>query len=109
VLTEKGYGKKTSISEYKIQNRAGSGVLTYKVTERVGKVSVARIIEKKPHYDMLISTKNGIIIRVDANKIPTLGRATQGVRVIKLDESDSVSSIAFLNENDKQENGNEKE
>lgn len=106
VLTEKGYGKKTSISEYKIQNRAGSGVLTYKVTDRVGKVSVARIIEKKPNYDMLISTKNGIIIRVDANKIPTLGRATQGVRVIKLDESDSVSSLAFLNEDDKEENEN---
>lgn len=106
VLTEKGYGKKTSINEYKIQNRAGSGVLTYKVTDRVGKVSVARIIEKKPNYDMLISTKNGIIIRVDANKIPTLGRATQGVRVIKLDESDSVSSLAFLNEDDKEENEN---
>lgn len=109
VLTEKGYGKKTSVSEYKIQNRAGSGVLTYKITDRVGKVSVARIVDKKPNYDMLVSTKNGIIIRVDANKIPTLGRATQGVRVIKLDESDSVSSMAFLNENEKEENGNGKE
>jgi DNA gyrase subunit A len=109
VLTEKGYGKKTSINEYKTQNRAGSGVLTYKVTDRVGKVSVARIIDKKPDYDMLISTSNGIIIRVDANKIPTLGRATQGVRVIKLDESDSVSSIAFLGEDDKEENGDGKE
>jgi len=105
VLTEKGYGKKTSISEYKIQNRAGSGVLTYKITDRVGKVSVARIVDKKPNYDMLVSTNNGIIIRVDANKIPTLGRATQGVRIIKLDESDSVSSIAFLNEDDKEKNG----
>jgi DNA gyrase subunit A len=103
VLTEKGFGKKTSITEYKCQNRAGSGVLTYKVTDRVGKVSVARIIEKKPSYDMLISTKNGIILRVDANKIPTLGRATQGVRVIKLDTTDIVSSIAFLNEDDKEE------
>jgi DNA gyrase subunit A len=109
VLTEKGYGKKTSINEYKIQNRAGSGVLTYKVTERVGKVSVARIIDKKPDYDMLLSTSNGIIIRVDANKIPTLGRATQGVRIIKLEEGDSVSSVAFLNEEDKEENGNGKE
>jgi DNA gyrase subunit A len=109
VLTEKGYGKKTSINEYKIQNRAGSGVLTYKVTERVGRVSVARIIDKKPDYDMLLSTNNGIIIRVDANKIPTLGRATQGVRIIKLEEGDSVSSVAFLNEEDKEENGNGKE
>ncbi|KKT45502.1 MAG: gyrase subunit A protein [candidate division WWE3 bacterium GW2011_GWA2_44_16] len=98
VLTEKGYGKKSSINEYKVQNRAGSGVLTYKITERVGKVSVARIIDKNPNYDMLVSTQNGIIIRVDANKIPTLGRATQGVRIIKLEESDCVSSIAFLNE-----------
>ncbi|MFA5776421.1 MAG: DNA gyrase subunit A [Patescibacteria group bacterium] len=106
VLTEKGYGKKTSINEYKIQNRAGSGVLTYKITDRVGKVSMARIIDKNPHYDMLVSTKNGIIIRVDANKIPTLGRATQGVRIIKLDESDSVSSIAFLNEDEKEEGEN---
>jgi len=67
----------------------------------VGKVSVARIIEKNPDFDMLISTQNGIIIRVDANKIPTLGRATQGVRVIKLDDKDSVSSVAFLNDEDK--------
>lgn len=109
VLTEKGYGKKTSVGEYKIQNRAGSGVLTYKVTDKVGRVSVARIIDKNPNYDMLISTGNGIIIRVDANKIPTLGRATQGVRIIKLDEKDEVSSVAFLNEDEKEENGNGKE
>lgn len=101
VLTEKGYGKKTTMEEYKVQNRSGSGVLTYKVTDKVGKVSVARIIEKNPDFDMLISTQNGMIIRVDANKIPTLGRATQGVRVIKLDENDSVSSVAFLKDEDK--------
>lgn len=101
VLTEKGYGKKTSMDEYKIQNRSGSGVLTYKVTDKVGKVSVARIIEKNPDFDMLVSTQNGIIIRVDAKTIPTLGRATQGVRVIKLDDKDSVSSVAFLNDEDK--------
>ncbi len=104
VITEKGYGKKTSVDEYKVQNRSGSGVLTYKVTDRVGKVSVARIMEKNPKYDMLISTQNGIIIRVDAAKIPTLGRATQGVHIIKLDENDQVSSIAFLGEDDKTEN-----
>lgn len=101
VITEKGYGKKTSVDEYKIQNRSGSGVLTYKVTDKVGKVSVARIIEKNPNFDILISTQNGIIIRIDPNTIPTLGRATQGVRIIKLDEKDSVSSVAFLNDEDK--------
>lgn len=109
VLTEKGYGKKTSVDEYKVQNRSGSGVLTYKVTEKVGKVSVVRLIEKNPNYDMLVSTQNGIIIRVDANKIPTLGRATQGVRIIKLDDKDAVSSIAFLNDDDKEDGQSESE
>ncbi|MBU0650194.1 DNA gyrase subunit A [Patescibacteria group bacterium] len=105
VITEKGYGKKTALSEYKVQNRAGSGVLTYKVTGRVGAVSTARIIEKQPQFDMLVSTQNGIIIRIDANKIPTLGRATQGVRIIKLDENDQVSSIAFLDHEENETHG----
>ncbi len=105
VITEKGYGKKTSVDEYKVQNRSGSGVLTYKVTDKVGKVSVARIIEKDPNFDLLISTQNGMIIRVDANTIPTLSRATQGVRIIKLDENDIVSSVAFLNDGNKNGGG----
>lgn len=98
VLTEKGYGKKTPVAEYKVQNRAGSGVLTYKVTEKVGLVSLARLIEKIAGYDMLISTQSGVVIRISPKQIPTLGRATQGVRLMKLDPSDSVCSVAFLKE-----------
>lgn len=106
VITEKGFGKRTPINEYKVQNRAGSGILTYKVTEKTGKVSVARIINKNPHFDILISTQNGLVIRLEAKNIPALGRATQGARLIKVEQGDIVASVAFLQQNDNNENDN---
>lgn len=100
LVTERGYGKKTSLDEYKVQNRAGSGILTYKITEKTGKLVAAQAQEDSSNADVLIATASGKIIRLSNKQVPLIGRATQGVRLIKMDESDLVSSVAFLNEDD---------
>ncbi|MBP7928086.1 DNA gyrase subunit A [Patescibacteria group bacterium] len=96
VITQKGYGKKTSLKEYKTQNRAGSGILTYKVTSKTGLVVAARGIRNGESTDLLIATESGMFIRVDAKQVPVLGRATQGVRLIKLREDDKSTSVAVI-------------
>jgi DNA gyrase subunit A len=100
VVSDRGYGKKTATSEYKTQNRAGTGILTYKVGEKTGHLIAARALEKERKCDILIATKGGMVLRLDIKQIPLLGRATQGVRLIRLDAGDFVSSAAIL---DKQE------
>lgn len=93
-----GYGKKTNIDEYKLQNRGGSGILTYKVTDKTGELVAARGIEKSEKPDLLVATQSGKVLRLASTQIPTLGRATQGVRLIKLAAGDKVTSVAVLEE-----------
>ena len=96
VVTEKGYGKKTSLREYKQQKRGGSGILTYKVGAKTGKVISARVQNRKEAMDVLIAAASGTVIRLSTKQIPQLGRATMGVRLIKLSGSDKATSVAFL-------------
>ncbi len=96
VVTQGGYGKKTKLKEYKVQNRAGSGILTYKATGKTGKVVYAQVQPPKSKADALIATSSGKIIRMSAKEIPQLGRNTQGVRLIRLGTSDKVTSVTFL-------------
>src|SRR3989339_663320 len=98
VVSNRGYGKKTPIAEYKVQNRAGSGILTYKETPKTGKLIVARLLDPASEPDILIATASGQIIRLSANQVSKLGRATQGVRLIKLDDSDRVTSVGVFEE-----------
>ncbi len=102
VLSDLGYGKKTSTEEYKVQKRSGSGILTYKVKDKTGKLVSARALEKGKDIDVLIATTSGKVIRLSAGQIPTLGRATQGVRLIKLDGNDKVASIALMTEEEQE-------
>lgn len=102
VLSELGYGKKTATEEYKVQKRAGSGILTYKVKDKTGRLVTARAIERDKNLDVLIATTSGKIIRLSAKQIPTLGRATQGVRLIKLNERDKVASVAVIGEEEQE-------
>jgi len=97
-VSEYGYGKKTPTEEYKIQNRAGSGILTYKVTDKTGKLVSARSLSRKINSDILIATSYGMVLRLSSKQIPSLGRATQGVRLMKTDEKDKVISMAVLEE-----------
>jgi DNA gyrase subunit A len=95
VVTANGYGKKTKLSEYKVQKRGGSGIKTVKVTTKTGALMVARMVTSE-NIELLAVSKDSQVIRTEISSIPTLGRDTQGVRVMKLREGDSVASFNLL-------------
>ncbi|HAI62817.1 MAG: gyrase subunit A protein [candidate division WWE3 bacterium GW2011_GWF2_41_45] len=98
VVSDKGYGKRTKTSEYKTQSRAGSGILTYKVTDKTGHLVSARAVNTDKGSDVLLATSSGKVLRIGAKNVPVLGRATQGVRLIKLDSGDTLTSAAVIEE-----------
>ncbi len=95
VISANGYGKCTDIDEYKVQNRGGSGVKTAKVTPKTGNLISAKVFAEGEGEVVAISKKSQVI-RVDAKEIPVLGRQTQGVRIMKLREGDSIASLICL-------------
>lgn len=96
VVTEKGYGKCTPIDDYPTQSRGGSGVITLKVTEKTGPVAAARVIGNSDN-DLMIISAGGVVIRMDIRNIIRGGRATQGRRMMNLDEGDTVVAVATTN------------
>ncbi|NMB69927.1 DNA gyrase subunit A [candidate division WWE3 bacterium] len=97
-VAEDGYGKKTNLSEYKSQNRGGSGMMTHKLTEKTGNLVTAKALKKGSTPDILIATGTGKVLRLNSTQIPNLGRATQGVRLMKLDKGDRVTSVEIIEE-----------
>ncbi|MDO8505190.1 MAG: DNA gyrase subunit A [bacterium] len=95
VISANGYGKRTELSEYKIQGRGGSGILTSKVTAKTGLVIASQIVTDEENEVIAISKKSQVV-RVDIKEIPILGRQTQGVRIMKLREGDSIASLICL-------------
>ena len=93
-LGSNGLGKKTGIKEYKTQNRGGSGIKTAKVTAKTGKIIVAKIVGEE--NEIIAVSQKGQVIRVELKSIPTSGRQTQGVTVMKLRDGDSIASITCL-------------
>ena len=93
-VTENGFGKRSEISDYRITNRGGKGVINIKTTDRNGKVVAVR--EVVDSDELMIITNNGIIIRTPISSIRTIGRATQGVKLINLDKGDKVIDVARL-------------
>ncbi|MEW5896641.1 MAG: DNA gyrase subunit A [Nanoarchaeota archaeon] len=100
-LTEKGYGKRTAVAEYRLCNRGGRGVTNIKVTEKNGPVKVAMVVNGTE--GLMLVSKKGSGIRIKCSDISTIGRATQGVRVMRLDEGDSLAAAALISAD---ENGN---
>jgi DNA gyrase subunit A len=100
VLTvcENGYGKRTAIGEYRLTNRGGKGVINIKTTERNGKVIA--VVEAHDDDEMMIMTERGMVIRCPMANVRTIGRNTQGVRVISLDEGDRAVVVARLAKED---------
>jgi DNA gyrase subunit A len=94
VISENGFGKRTPLGEYRIQTRGGKGILTSKITSRTGSLVGMKVVKENDEI-MLINT-SGIIIRINVNEISELGRSTQGVKVMRVDESDSIVSIAKI-------------
>jgi DNA gyrase subunit A len=95
-VCENGYGKRTALTEYRSQNRGGKGLIDIKTTDRNGPVvAIAKVTDAD---EVMLTTTGGIIIRTRVADINTIGRNTQGVRIIKLDEGDAVGSLAKLPE-----------
>ncbi|OHA83854.1 MAG: DNA gyrase subunit A [Candidatus Yonathbacteria bacterium RIFOXYC2_FULL_47_9] len=95
VMSENGYGKKTAMKEYKVQKRGGSGIKTAKVTAKIGAIIVAKVVT--PVYEELVAiSKKSQVIRITMKDVPSLGRDTQGVRIMKLREGDSIASLTCL-------------
>jgi DNA gyrase subunit A len=93
-VTEHGFGKRTSVDEYRTQGRGGKGIINLKTTRKNGKVvSIMRVNEDS---DVLVMTANGKLIRVRSTDIRSVGRATQGVRLINLEEGDIVTAATLV-------------
>lgn len=105
VVTENGYGKRTPVSEYRLSNRGGKGIKTATITERNGKVVCITSVEGKE--DLMVVTNAGVIIRIGVEDISQNGRAAQGVRLIKLNEDQFVSTVAKVDEEEKEAEENE--
>ena len=102
VATERGYGKRTEVIQYRTQARSGKGVLTMRTTEKTGKM--VAIMEVVDTDDLIIITDMGVIMRQPVSAIRTIGRVTQGVRLVKLDEGAMISSISRVLHEEESEN-----
>jgi DNA gyrase subunit A len=100
-VAEKGFGKRTPLAEYRITSRGGKGVVNMKTTERNG--SVVATLQVTEESDVMIITHDGKVIRVHASEIREAGRSTQGVRLLRLEEGDSVAAAAVLQEESEEE------
>ena len=103
-VTEGGYGKRSPLAEYKLQNRGGKGILNYNITEKTGPVAGIQMVEESD--DLMLVTDGGIVIRIDVAEIPVYSRVTQGVRVMRLDEGVRIVTITRT---EKEEEGAEEE
>ncbi|MBK7159203.1 MAG: DNA gyrase subunit A [Ignavibacteria bacterium] len=101
VITDRGYGKRSDLGDYRVTNRGGKGVITVKTTEKVGKlISIKEVTDSD---DLMIITSKGILIRQKMKDIRVMGRNAQGVRVIKMNEGDMISAVASIAEDSKDE------
>ncbi len=100
IITAKGLGKSTNLEDYRLQARGGTGVKTANVTAKTGEVIGAKIIDQSSKGDLILISKNGQTIRMDCQKIPSQGRATQGVYLMRLNSGDTVSSLSLVNIDD---------
>ena len=105
VASEKGLGKRTDIIHYRVQKRGGKGVITLKTTNKTGKM--VAMLEVVDNDDLMIITDRGILIRQSVGGIRTIGRNTQGVKLLKLDEGTSISSVTRVMEKEESPNSEE--
>lgn len=94
IVTERGYGKKSLLKEYRLQGRGGSGIKTAKVTPKTGNLISSKILNNEE--DLIVISKKGQTIRTQIKQIPLLSRTTQGVRIMRLDENDTVASATWI-------------
>ncbi len=105
VVSDLGYGKRSEVEDYRITRRGGKGIITMKATDKTGDMIAIR--EVVDNEDLMIITENGMVIRLKMADIRTMGRNTQGVRLVKLKEGDTISDITSIQEDDANENEGE--
>jgi DNA gyrase subunit A len=92
VITERGYGKRTQVDQYPVQKRGGMGVKTIQVTEKKGPLAAMKVV--RPDHELMLISEEGVVIRVNATGISSLGRSTQGVKIMDVSDTDRVSAVA---------------
>ena len=107
VVSENGYGKRSEIGEYRTTNRGGKGVKTLSVTEKTGKVAAIKAVSE--YDDMMITTKDGIMIRLAVTDVRIMGRAAQGVKCINLGKKSSISDVAVIRRTEEEKRAEEEE
>ncbi len=98
VVSEKGYGKRTELEDYRVTNRGGKGVKTLNITDKTGKLVAIKAVTETD--DLMIINKSGIIIRIEVETLRLMGRATQGVKLIRLKEGDQIASVTKVEVSD---------
>jgi len=106
VISEKGTGKRTESGEYKTQNRGGKGIQTIKITKKTGELVAIKLVAEED--DLMITSKEGIVIRLPVSDVRLMGRSTQGVRMINLDKKDDIADVAVV-KREEDEDGDEQE
>ena len=97
IIMDNGYGKRTGLENYKTQGRGGSGIKTAHITEKTGQIVMAMVINGKEERDLLVISDKGQVIRLPAASVPTIGRDTQGVRIMRFkEEKDGIASVALV-------------
>ncbi|MDA9264344.1 DNA gyrase subunit A [Saprospiraceae bacterium] len=107
VVSENGFGKRSEIGEYRTTNRGGKGVKTMSVTEKTGKVAAIKAVSE--YDDMMITTKDGIMIRLAVTDVRIMGRAAQGVKCINLGKKSSISDVAVIRRTEEEKRAEEEE
>jgi DNA gyrase subunit A len=94
ILTENGFGKRTEVTQYRLQKRGGTGIKTAKITDKTGKIAIARVISGDS--DLIVISQKGQVIRTGIDSVSILGRDTQGVRTMKLNDNDKIASAIYI-------------
>ncbi|MBI4127071.1 DNA gyrase subunit A [Candidatus Peregrinibacteria bacterium] len=102
VVMENGLGKRTSVENYRFQTRGGSGVKTANLTAKTGKLVGAKVLEPGSQGDIIVVSKGGVMIRTSVDSIPSRGRATQGVYIMRVKNDDKVASLSFIRKTDEE-------
>ena len=109
VVSERGYGKRSKLEDYRVTNRGGKGVKTLNISEKTGELVAIKNVDDS--NDLMIINKSGIVIRLAVEDLRVMGRATQGVKLINIKDSDSIAAVAKVpheeDEEDLEENGTE--
>jgi DNA gyrase subunit A len=101
IVTSRGYGKRTPVEEYRIQSRGGKGIKTLNVTDRNGYIVALKVVNKE--NDLMIVTVSGVIIRLHIDGISTMGRNTQGVKLIRIENDEEVATVAKVDNDDSED------